>query len=200
MQPLNTHAYKSCVIKVYYDDDSTSPREWDNAGLMLCKHHKYNLGDNHSMSTYDITEYVQRPDVLQRPLFLLDHSGLWMRTSRFAEDSGGWDTSHVGYITITHKKAVEEWGKTRYTKAVEKQALACLEQEVKTYNDFLSGAGYGYVCETADGEKIDSCRGYFGDDVDSYMLDRAKEAIDHFLETRHDAHCEQLATAIEEES
>lgn len=32
-------------IKIFWDDDPMSPREWDNLGHMVCWHGRYNLGD-----------------------------------------------------------------------------------------------------------------------------------------------------------
>ena len=34
-------------VRVVTDSDSMSPREWDNAGRMICWHSRYNLGDKH---------------------------------------------------------------------------------------------------------------------------------------------------------
>ena len=37
--------YKSCVIEVYPDFDPQNPREWDNLGIIVCSHGRYELGE-----------------------------------------------------------------------------------------------------------------------------------------------------------
>ena len=32
-------------IRIMPDYDPSSPREWDNLGIMICSHRRYNLGD-----------------------------------------------------------------------------------------------------------------------------------------------------------
>ena len=45
-EPIETIACANGnTIKVFVDEDPQSPREWDNAGTMVCFHRRYNLGD-----------------------------------------------------------------------------------------------------------------------------------------------------------
>ncbi len=37
-------------LKIYQDDNTDSPRSWDNLGTMICFHRRYNLGDKHNYS------------------------------------------------------------------------------------------------------------------------------------------------------
>jgi len=111
------------------------------------------------------------------PLALLDHSGLWIRAGySFAEDPGGWDTSRVGFIFVTHEKIKEEYGAVN-DETLEK-ARKCLFAEVEEYSHYLEGAVYDYTVEDPDGETIDGCGGYYGDHEQSGLLDDAKKAID----------------------
>ncbi len=43
-------------VRILVDQDPMSPREWDNAGRMICWHGKYNLGDDHN---YDCGNFLQ---------------------------------------------------------------------------------------------------------------------------------------------
>jgi hypothetical protein len=134
------------------------------------------------------------------PLYLYDHSGITMNTGGFA---CGWDSGQVGYIFISRKKAVEEWGKVRCTKKVVELAVNYLKGEVETYDQYLTGAIYGKRVlglledvneEAGDNpqdeewddkrEEIDSCWGFFGHDMtneDGYMVTEAKGYIDYHI-------------------
>ena len=37
--------YRGCTIRLEYDQNPESPREWDNVGTMVCWHGRYDLGD-----------------------------------------------------------------------------------------------------------------------------------------------------------
>jgi hypothetical protein len=38
--------YKGYKIKIVFDEDIWSPRDWDNLGTMVCWHRRYKLGDS----------------------------------------------------------------------------------------------------------------------------------------------------------
>jgi hypothetical protein len=185
---IDTIEYKGHEIEIIADEDAESPRDWDNLGHMICFYRDYNLGDKHDMDKEDLKELVKRKDVIALPLFLLDHSGLWMSTGRFACDSGGWDTSFVGYIYITHEEIKKEMARPkrmkkgqknpdlqaikRVTKKDIERAIRYLQDEVKTYNDYLTGAVVGWSTDN------DSCWGYYGDEGLKEAIAEGKQAID----------------------
>ena len=77
---------RDITIKIERDDDTESPREWDNVGKMVCWHGKYNLGDEQpSVSPQDyrigMVEAVEPgfEDMIQR----LEHN--WAMTNWGAE-------------------------------------------------------------------------------------------------------------------
>ena len=197
MKTIETIEYKGYNIKIYPDEDPESPREWDNLGTMLCKHRGYKLGDekdSKDMSPEQITKFVNRKDVIALPLFLLDHSGLWMRTGRFECDAQGWDTSHVGYIAVTFEKVKKEYGWKHVTKKRIEKIKGYLEGEVQTYSDYLEGAVIGYMIEGPGGKDMDSCWGfypehngnghYIGSNFEqefSYMLSKCRSIIDEYI-------------------
>lgn len=205
MNPIEKIKYKEYEIKLYQDEDPISPRENDNLGTMLCKHRNYNLGDekeSKEMDVDDIKRFVLREDVISIPLYLLDHSGLWMRTGSFDCDPGGWDTSMVGYITVTHEKVKKEYKKKRISKALKKMALKVMEQEVQTYSDFLEGNIVGYIIEK-DGKQFDSCWGFYpehnlmrGRSEYAYMIAECQSLIDGYVkEDERKAHIEKSVTS-----
>jgi len=111
-------------------------------------------------------------------LYLYDHSGITMSTGAF---SCPWDSGRVGYIYCSLETALHEWGPpyskaqgwddtTDYTlkpdgtkRTLREAAGDCLEGEVQTYNDYLTGDIGCMVAEDPDGEVIESCGGYFPD-------------------------------------
>ncbi len=116
------------------------------------------------------------------PLYLMDHSGISISTGSFNDP---WDSGQVGWIYITKKDAMSEWagrwhnGKCvsvakKFTKAVRARTIKYLQQEVETYDQYLTGQVYGYVIEDSDGDDVDSCWGFFGLD---YAISEAKSAV-----------------------
>lgn len=194
---------KDVVLKIYVDEDSESPRNWDNLGTMVCWHSRYNLGDPHnyrdpddfwfylaeeiSGSTYRTEqmtprqreEYVRKNAIIL-PLYLYDHSGLTMRTYPF---SCPWDSMQVGWIYVTKAKVREEYGVKRVTKKVRERVIAVLEAEVETYSQWLEGDVYGFVLEDTQGNHIDSCWGFYGTDwMENGMADHILEEYRYLLE------------------
>jgi len=187
METIKTYKNKASnkTLKIFADDNPSDPREWDNLGKMHCFHPRYSLGDKkdysnnfESFAAYASWLQKEKKAVLTLPLSILDHSGLWMKVgTSFQEDSGGWDTSVVGYIWCSKEDIKKCYGK--YTKANLEKARKCLYSEVETYNQYLTGQVYGFqviqhnkakfckCCkqQTNESEEItDSCWGFFGSD------------------------------------
>lgn len=116
-------------------------------------------------------------DIVSMPLYLYDHSGITMSTSKF---SCPWDSGQVGFIFLTKDKILEEWGHKRLppqqllTKKLKEQARACMEAEVEEYDQYLTGDIYGFVVTRGDEEE--SCRGFYGLDT---ARDEAKSIAEH---------------------
>jgi hypothetical protein len=78
------------VVKLYPDDSEDSPREWSNLGRMYWWHPDYRLGgkedepfdqsDHASMEDAARYLFTERKATCVLPLFLLDHSGISIRT------------------------------------------------------------------------------------------------------------------------
>ncbi len=174
------------------DTDATSPRENDNVGKMICWNRQYDLGDDHDFSTpEDFLAWKKEQEdageeFLMLPLTILDHGNLWMQVGQrgtFACDPGGWDQSQVGWIYVTKKKALAEYGvplkgknKFRSLKASEWKAEAekHLRGETEEYSNYLSGDVWGYIIEDKTGEQADSCWGYIGH---KYAKEAALDAL-----------------------
>lgn len=211
-------------IQIVQDDSPESPREWDNAGTMVCWHREYNLGDKNEYSKprdflIDVINKQQNKDndfenieegklmemaskkAIIKPLYLYDHSGITMSTSRGYPYNDPWDAGQVGYIYMTHDQVKKEYGKV--TPETLKKADELMDAEVKTYDQYLRGDVYGYRVlkptkyTSEEGNSITS-----DDDVDSvwgfYGMDEAKKAADesaaYYLEQKRAAATPSKAT------
>lgn len=222
-------------------DQPPSPREWDNVGVMFCKHGRYALGDEDAdnpiisygfvdlggyklgfesngsgdddapkdmLLYYEVlgllkewadelrdernqaydegdadevqlgdelaltldairwldsipysNESVERDDIaICLPLYLYDHSGITISHGKF---SCPWDSGQVGWHYITKAKLEDEFD------GDEAKAMKCLEAELKTYDDYLQGNVWGYVIENEEGDDVDSCWGFYGDELEA---------------------------------
>lgn len=176
MDAIEKREYKGLTIKIFQDEDSEGPRQWDNFGKMVCAHRRYDLGDE-QMDADDILEITKRADVLWLPLYLYDHSGLSMSTGRSYPFNCPWDSGQVGIIYADREMIFKEYGSKKFTKRIKEKVYALLEVEVKTYNQWLTGDVYGYWIEDESGEHLDSCWGFYGFD---YCMAEAESMADHF--------------------
>jgi hypothetical protein len=158
------------TVEIHQDSDPMDPREWDNVGKMVCWHRNYLLGDEQpkcSPSEYlfqlmcdrefdkyrkflpdeevvgeeNIRKYVEKHfHVL--PLYLYDHSGITMSTSRF---SCPWDSGQVGFIYAPME--CDEYPD------MEKGLVG----EVETYDKYMRGDFCGYRIKDEHGNELDSC-------------------------------------------
>lgn len=162
------------TLQIKQDIDPQNPRtEWDNLGVMVCFHNRYGLGDesdlrSDSFSGWDDVENHLRREcgaVIVLPLYLYDHGGITIRTEPF---SCPWDSGPVGFIYATRDGILKGYGrdpkKNILTKKLKEQARECLKSEVTSYDQFLRGDVYGFVIEDEDGDHVDSCWGFFGED------------------------------------
>jgi hypothetical protein len=196
---LETIDYKGFKIGIFQDTDAETPRDWDNIGTMFCKHSRYELGDKDAESPFiedeETGKYKLREDIaIALPLYLIDHSGIAMRTHNYKDvDPGEWDSGQVGVIYVTKEKVKAEYGDRE--DALE-TAKSCLIGEVKTFSDFIEGNVYGYIVEDSEGNHIASCWGFYPDEVKGQwsreaelesLLSEAKNAVENELEEAKEA-------------
>lgn len=158
------YLYKGKTIKIEQDDSPDSPREWDNLGKMACMHKRYTLGDKdevHDEDFYDGWEgfkdhlIKQHDAIVILPLGLYDHSGI---TMYIGSSHDRWDGGQVGFIYASREAIQKEYGVKRISKAILAEVERVLRNEVKVYDQYLTGDVYGY--DTGE----DSCWGFYGED------------------------------------
>ncbi len=174
---LDTFDYRGYNIFVDQEieiDDFFNPRKtYEPLGTMVCFHKRYMLGDNHDFDNpQELMEFVEQDDVLALPLFLMDHSGIAMRTKGFGDaDPHGWDWGQVGYIYVTMEEVEEEFGNANADLRIIDKAYEVLKAEVEEYSNFISGEVFRIEIHDPEGELIESIDGILG----TKMLDIEKE-------------------------
>lgn len=142
-------------------------------------------------------------DIVSAPLYLYDHSGISISTGGF---SCPWDSGQVGFAFVTLATISRERKWRTMCKPAVQWARRCIDVETETYDSFLRGDIYGYVCERASGwedgepedwEEFDSCWGFFGHDFDaSGLAEQAAAAIAADMADRRDTVKVERAAAI----
>jgi hypothetical protein len=137
---------------------------------MICFHKRYDLGDKHNYSVDDYNSWEEMEKAILKeegkgtiilPLYLYDHSGVSISTGSF---SCRWDSGQVGFIIADKKKILQEFGGKILTKKTKEKVVSILESEVSTYSQYLEGEVYGFIIEDEEGEQLDSCFGFYGND------------------------------------
>ena len=185
-----SESYKGHEIRIETDDYSSNPlTDWDCFGHYACFHSDYLLGTETKTwkNPGDFMSFLKsdKPP-LQVELFLYDHSGISITCGSIPGSwpDQQWDVSRIGIMYATREEILKEgWGKKNITKKVLEKAFSLMKEQLETYDDYLSGAVYGYIVEDHKGEQIESCWGYYGHDNEkSGLLESAREVIDNLVE------------------
>jgi hypothetical protein len=171
------------TLNIYQDTDPGNPRkEWDNLGTMVCFHSGYKLGDdNHGFSDpTELMEYLKVTPHVALKIYAYEHGGITITASPMAAMrypfTDPWDSGILGIIFITHEKIRKEYGWKYITATRAKQIRGYLENEVETYDQYLTGQVYGFdlTCNQC-GESLESVWGFYGYD---WKTNGIKEYVD----------------------
>lgn len=198
METIEEFEINGHTVRIHPDNDgdgSGNTRDADNVGIMLAEgHRRYELGDakfrdaegEYNTASGELESLAEDGRIsdfpawakehlgasVVKPLWLLDHSGLTMRTAPFAEDPGNWDSGIVGFIFDTAKTR-ERLGVVD-TDDIER----ILDDEVKYYSMYLEGDVCGYTIEDPAGREVDSCWGFLGSDAAKEAATEAAGTLD----------------------
>ena len=198
MEAYKTEEYRGYKINIYYDCDAQSPREWDNLGTIYSNSRSYNP-DGHSIDEIlNDEETGLSQDFKENYIWLkirgYEHSGLTISVSGGYPYNDPWDSGLFGIIAVSKEKAIKEFGKKICTKKVRERALNCLRGEVETLDQYYTGDVYGFQTENEEGDEIDSCWGFFGDDGVKEIIEEQKSVIDSDILKREEQHNSRIET------
>lgn len=181
-EPVSSEAYNGMSIKIFQDESAESPREQnDNLGRMVYWHKRHVIGDVDGSKEYgrpqDFIASLPKGTVVL-PVFLLDHSGLALRTESFNDP---WDSGQVGYIYALPDEIRKEYDVRHITSKIAERVKGVLRAEVSELGRWINGEVYGYVVEDEKGSHVHSCWGYYDIDL---CLQEARVAVDGSQEQR----------------
>jgi hypothetical protein len=186
------YQHKGFTIRIEREENPQNPREeWDNVTNMICFHRRYILGDkNHNYNVDDYANWEQLKDAIIKqedvvqilPIYMYGHSGITIKTTPF---NCPWDSGQIGFIWITRKSVLENFGWKRLTKKRIIELENTLIQDVAIYDAYLTGDVYGYVIVGPDEKPTEhSCWGIYGDSEikeDGCVVNEARYIINNLM-------------------
>lgn len=177
------------------DECAENPRKaWDNLCTVAGSHRRYDIFDAQAESSGDICRIVLRDLIgtdsyaeanrlytraeeqenedlyvkfldkytFYLPVFMYEHSGATISTTPF---SCPWDSGQIGVIFITKEKFKKEFGVKILSSKQKRRAEFYLKCEIDTLDSYVRGSVYGAVLKDKDEETIESCWGFYGDNI-----------------------------------
>jgi len=191
MDTIETIDYRGYKIRVVYDPNPINPRkEWDNFGHIVAWHRTYSLGDEDTRWMKDYDDWLEwlkeqgEDNVIAMPIRMYEHGGITLNAADNVDPlsyryGDRWDSGWVGFIYVTMDEIRKEWS-GRMSAAILKKVKDLLRGEVRVQEAYINGDVYGYVLQDGQGEVVDSCYGYFGDDKE-YMVEEVKGQVDWII-------------------
>ena len=165
MKTLETSTKKLIIEQ---DEYAESPREWCNLSKMIFFGNHSHLGDNHNINSRDYEDFNEMEEALHKiydiavikKIYGYSHSGLTISTSPF---SCPWDSGVLGFAIVTKEDVRENWSIKNVTKKYREHSERIIDGEIETLDQYVRGDVYSFIVEDLDGEVIDSCSGFYGD-------------------------------------
>ena len=166
MEAIKKNGYR---LNIEADYDAENPRQWDNMGTLYIPRPPRHCAMSNDGASAE--EAAAAPVVL--PVYVMDHSGIAISDQPFGCP---WDSWRAGCIYVTKDKLVSEYGQD--TPEAREKAKNCLRAELQRYAAYVAGDVYGYtITRESDGEELDSCWGFYGEDGIKYI----KELFEDFI-------------------
>ena len=137
------------ILRLFYDECPSDPREDYNLTKMVCFHKRYKLGDDHDLKSDDfdgwddLEKYLTGTEdpLIIKPLYLYDHGGITISTRPFGDR---WDSGQVGFVFIRKQDVRNEFSIKRCGQPIKERCGVLLDGEVEMYDKYLRGEVYGY--------------------------------------------------------
>jgi hypothetical protein len=143
------------LVKIYYNPIE----DYDTAVVVGYWGDRYILG-NKKIDRFSkeelIAEHQNDPILAILPMYAYIHSGVTVSTEPFGCQ---WDSGQSGWAYITQSSA----DKMGYEGLSTEELEDIIRQEVKSYDNYLTGQVYLYDVQDLDGSSLESCGGFIGD-------------------------------------
>lgn len=182
MESIQVYKHKTNpnkILKIFYDENTESPRDWDNLGTIFAKHRRYTLGDKDA-NEEDLEQAMKNG--LAIPIFAYEHGGIALSCSNNSYPfNDRWDSGQLGYIYVSREKLLKEYSQKRLSKKTLEKAKRVLIGEIETYSQYLNGEVYGFIeydlvnCDHGDTHEdhTDSCWGYY--DIKDILAEKGQD-------------------------
>ncbi len=161
------------------DNDPLNPRENDCNYCTICYVRNRYLGSSKYDNDMDFTnsdnldDYLaglkdRRAEFVSVPLYAYVHSGITISTGSFNDS---WDSGCFGVAICTKEQVIEAFGNDTDW---QQHAKDIIEDEIETYDKFLTGeiyiySIYSYDKVTKEWTLEDTCGGFYSDDEDEML-------------------------------
>lgn len=204
METYETVEYKNCTIKIYQDTDAQSPDEWqDDEIVLLGFNSRYFWVERKGFTQEEIIDAIsggkyedgsinsEARELIKKfwifELSLYVHSGT---TVRLGESAGPCGPGRTRYVEPMEKLDREEAERragegvvliSKKEARTKKEASKRAQGIVGAWDQYLNGEVYGFKTETPEGEELDSCWGFYGDDGIEQIKSEGKSSIDDWI-------------------
>jgi hypothetical protein len=187
----NTINYKGFEISIEYSEDNYSPDDWDTLGKFYHWHHRYSISDAaeniRNWEEEEIKELLKNS--IYVPVYMYDHSGITINTTGF---SCPWDSGQIGYYLVSKEDVKKEYGGKIISKKLKETVINILNNEIKSWDDYFTGNIFSFFIKDEDGEILDSCGGYYGEEGAEQALVEAKGIAEYLYKRKHMPDSNQL--------
>jgi hypothetical protein len=192
--PIEEYTRNTCKVSLCYDETPLDPRkEFDNLGVMVCSHRRFNFPNETNLNFDDFGGWDEVRLAIESgvdessedgakskkifegviiPIYMLKQSNIVIRTHKFSDP---WDSGQIGFIFVSPTQIIKEYGSLNPETVAKAQAV--LEEEVRQWEAYVTGEIYGYIVKDPEGDEVDSCWGF--DDLD-YCREQAEAAADYY--------------------
>lgn len=196
MQPIKTITAKDKTLKIFIDENPENPRTWGNLTKMVFFDKWNHLGDKHNIELNESFESRQdfinkgaeivkkqfKDVVLIKAVHLYNHSGITISTKFEYPYNDQWDSGTIGFVVVTKENIRKSFKVKNVSKKLINKAKEILEGEIETLDQYVRGDVYGFKLEDATGKEIESCWGFFGEDIKTngiadYVDDETSEIL-----------------------
>jgi len=121
---------------------------------------RYTLGTQ-GVSRDEMDDIRDDKTLFKLPVYAYVHSGVCLSTGPFGDI---FDSGRSGFVYADKKYLASELGHKKWNQYTKRKATAAAESLVKTVSLVLEGEVYAYQIVNDDGDVVDSCCGFIGEE------------------------------------